>query len=163
MDALDALSKHCAALTLQKAARAITQIYNRTLKPSGLRITQLAILTSAARLDSPTVTEMARDLGMDRTSLSRGLRPLQRSGLLHISPGRDRRTRRVVLTPQGEVAIESALPSWQAAQAEIATRIGSREFEQTLQCVAALAEVLKRPGATEPSPILRGQSSGESR
>ena len=81
MDALDALSKHCAALTLQKAARAITQIYNRTLKPSGLRITQLAILTSAARLDSPTVTEMARDLGMDRTSLSRGLRPLQRSGL----------------------------------------------------------------------------------
>ena len=161
MDALDTLSIHCAALNIQKAARAINQIYNKTLKPSGLRITQLAILTSAARLDSPTLTSMASDLGMDRTSLSRGLGPLERSGLLRIVPGRDRRTRRVHLTPQGQAAIESALPSWRTAQAEIQIRVGAREFEETVARVAALTEVLSSSGATESSPVADVRSMGD--
>ncbi len=146
MDGLEALFMNCAALSIKKAARLIAQIYNRALKPSGLRITQLAILTSAARLDSPTVTRMARDLGMDRTTLSRGLRPLVREGLLCVVSGSDRRTKHVEITRQGEARIESALPAWQAAQAEIAARIGPKEFEATLTRVAALTERLTRLG-----------------
>src|SRR5215468_6052077 len=70
----------CACFNLRKTTRAITQFYNAILQPSGLLATQFTLLAILAR-DHPTpISALADALGMDRTTLSRNLKPLQRDG-----------------------------------------------------------------------------------
>lgn len=75
---------------------------------------------------------------MDRTTLTRNLKPLEREGWLQIKIGRDQRTRIVSLTTQGEAALERALPLWQKAQEEVVEVLGDQRWSAFL---AQLAEV----------------------
>ena len=80
----------CVCLNLRKMSRIITQMYDEALKPSGLRSTQLPVLVTLVSVGSMTVNDLADDLVMDRTSLSRLLRPLVARGLVKMTPGEDR-------------------------------------------------------------------------
>ena len=91
----------CACFSLRKAARAVTQLYDDALKPARVLATQLPLLATSARLERATVTKLAEAMVMDRTTLTRNLRPLERDGLLRTEPGADRRVREVSLTKKG--------------------------------------------------------------
>jgi len=64
---------------------------------------------------------------MDRTTLGRAIRPLQRDGLLTIGAGDDGRTRSLSLTPAGEVRLVAAAARWRDAQAEFETAFGASD------------------------------------
>ena len=106
----------CTCAALRRTARRATRFYDEALRPSGLRLTQYSVLANVQRADGPTVTELARLLEMDRTTLTRNLRPLAKAGLLQIVPGGDQRCRAVEITPEGEAAVARALPLWQEAE-----------------------------------------------
>lgn len=131
----------CPWFSLRKASRVATQLSNDLLQSSGLRITQLAVLVMVAVSDLPQVTELAEELVMDQTTLSRNLKPLERQGLIEISPGEDRRTRVVSLTPEGEKALAQALPLWEKAKAKLGKLFGEQRVEVLLGMVAALADI----------------------
>lgn len=105
---------HCS--TLRKASRHLTQIYDRELAPSGLRATQFSVLAMLGRAGPLAINELATRMVMDRTTMGRALRPLERDGLLAIVPGRDRRTRSLTLTEAGETRLVEARPLWLKAQ-----------------------------------------------
>lgn len=130
---------HCSAL--RKATRQATQLYDRALAPVGLRITQFALLSTLERSGPVAITALAARMHMDRTTMGRALRPLEREGLVAIGAGRDRRTRGLVLTAQGEARLAEALPLWHAAQAQFETRYGA---EETRRLDADLARVADR-------------------
>jgi len=109
----------CACRSLRRTARAVTQLYDETLRPSGLRITQFTLLVGVAMREPVLVTRLADTLSLDRTTLARDLKPLTERGLVEIAAGEDRRTRVVRLTRQGRQAIGRAYPLWQRAQARI--------------------------------------------
>jgi DNA-binding MarR family transcriptional regulator len=109
----------CACRNLRRTARAVTQLYDETLRPTGLRITQFTLLVAVAIREPVLVTRLADTLSLDRTTLARDLRPLTERGLVEIAAGEDRRTRVVRLTRQGRQAIGRAYPLWQRAQARI--------------------------------------------
>ena len=72
---------------------------------------------------------------MDRTTLTRNLRPLEREGLIKIVPGPDRLTRAVTLTSSGEKKLLAALPLWDQAQRYMAKKLGQgqwQDFKKTL-------------------------------
>ncbi len=115
----------CACLSLRKASRVVTQIYDEALQPSGLRSTQLPVLVTLALAESTTITLLAEALVMDRTSLARLLAPLQSAGFLQIVPGDDRRRREISLTIRGKETVADAIPLWERAQAYIVARLGS--------------------------------------
>jgi DNA-binding MarR family transcriptional regulator len=109
----------CACRNLRRTARAVTQLYDDALRPSGLRITQFTLLVAVALGEPVPITRLADALDLDRTTLARDLKPLTGRGLLEITAGTDRRTRLVRLTRQGREAIARAYPLWQQAQARI--------------------------------------------
>jgi len=114
----------------------VTTVYDKALKPVGLRVTQFAVLRLLQRLGPCPVTRLAAEAALERTTMGRNLDPLERRGLVRISAGEaDARERVVVLTEAGEAAIAAALPHWRAVQARIDARIEPG-------AVAALAEAM---------------------
>ncbi|MGL4882064.1 MAG: MarR family winged helix-turn-helix transcriptional regulator [Waterburya sp.] len=118
----------CACFNLRKASRVITQHFDEILKPSGLLITQFTILVAVKIAQSATINELAEGLGMDRTTLTRNLKPLEREGWLKSEPGQDQRTRVVSLTTDGDVILAKALPLWRQAQNSVEETLGQQRW-----------------------------------
>jgi DNA-binding MarR family transcriptional regulator len=128
----------CACGRLRRAARALTQLYDDEMTPSGLRVTQFSLLRTLAREGTVRISALAATTLLDRTALSRNLDPLIARGLVAVSPGRDARTREASLTRAGEAALADAEPHWKRAQSRVAKRIGRNKLD-TL--IATLAEI----------------------
>jgi DNA-binding MarR family transcriptional regulator len=128
----------CACTILRQAARVATQHFDKTLATSGLRISQLSVLTTLRYVGPKSINELAEIMVLDRTTLGRNLRPLQRDGYIAVEAGKDdRRTRKLVLTKKGEKAAIKAMDSWGDAQTSFEQAIG-------LDNAIALAKLLRQ-------------------
>ncbi|MEM7349588.1 MAG: MarR family winged helix-turn-helix transcriptional regulator [Acidobacteriota bacterium] len=133
----------CASFNLRRADRIVTQLYAEMLRPVGIKPTQFTLLT-AIRLRGPvTINGLAEGLVMDRTTLTRNLKPLEKAGLVVIHPGRDRRVREVMLTGEGRRTLERAYPLWRKAQALIADRLGEERLSHMLGDLAATVQAIR--------------------
>jgi DNA-binding MarR family transcriptional regulator len=93
--------------------------YDDHLRPAGLTSGQFSLLMSLNRPQPPAMTDVSALLAMDRTTLTANLKPLERRGLVAVTADeRDRRSRRLALTPAGREALAAAMPLWERAQAE---------------------------------------------
>jgi DNA-binding MarR family transcriptional regulator len=115
----------CICFGVRRAARAITQHYDRVMRPLGLRATQFNMLVALAHAGALGMSDLARVLGLDRTSLTRNLKPVERKGWVRVEQGEDRRRRTVAITPAGIAALRQAVPAWRKAQASAAPRLGA--------------------------------------
>ena len=122
---------NCTCFSLRKAARVVTQLFDEMMAPSGLLVTQFTILGVVAGIKESTMNQLAQYLVMDRTTLTRNLKPLEREGLIQINPGLDKRTRLISLTQKGVRSLENAIPFWEQAQASVVSQLG-QEYWETL-------------------------------
>jgi DNA-binding MarR family transcriptional regulator len=110
----------CVCFAVRKAARAVTQHYDRALRKTGLRTTQFNMLVVLTQTGPQPMASLAEFMGMDRTSLTRNLRPPERKRWIKITQSdEDRRVRMVAITPLGVTALRKAVPAWRAAQANV--------------------------------------------
>lgn len=117
----------CNCLALRQAARHVTQFYDEFLAPSGIRATQYSILARLQRNGPMTINALAAELVMDRTTLGRNIRPLQRDGLIAVGPGKsDRRSREIRLTAAGLTRLRTARRGWEMAQAKFEGAFGAK-------------------------------------
>ena len=118
----------CTCSRLRRLTRRMTALYDRELAPTGLRLTQYSLLATLRREGSSTglaVSELAAAMDMERTTLTRNLRPLVDQGLIAIqADARDTRVRRVVLTDKGVSNLGTAKPYWSVAQKYVAETLG---------------------------------------
>jgi len=131
-DKLREVARACACANLRKAARAVTQIFDVALAPSGLKCTQFTLLVTARLAGEETINGLAEWMVMDRTTLSRNLKPLVRDGLLETLPGEDNRTRLIRVSAEGERALAGAYPLWEVAQKGVVDALGKERFEALL-------------------------------
>jgi len=136
----------CTCGRLRRAARALTQLYDDLMEPSGLRVTQFSLLRTLATQESARMSDLAKTQLLDRTALSRTLDPLVDRGLVAITPGRDARTREVSLTQAGTRALRSATPHWQRAQSQVAARIGVDKLDTLIATLAEVEQLHPDPG-----------------
>ena len=127
----------CTCANLRKAARVTTQAFDAALQPTGLKSTQFTLLATLAGLGDAPLTRVADTLVMDRTTLTRNLKPLVRAGLVRIESEADQRVRRVALTEAGRQAFEAAQPHWAKAQRRILESLGTARWSGFLQDLAA--------------------------
>jgi DNA-binding MarR family transcriptional regulator len=131
----------CNCLALRQASRTITAAYDQALGGSGLRVTQFSILYKLAGLGPMTVNQIARELVMDRTTLTRNLKPLERDALIVSGPSeQDRRERVVKLSPAGKEKVKAVAPLWRKAQQEFEERFGAArasDLRDVLRAVVA--------------------------
>jgi DNA-binding MarR family transcriptional regulator len=131
----------CHCLAVRQAARHVTQFYDRFMAPFGLRSTQFSILSMLRRAGPLSINALAAELVMDRTTLGRNIRPLQRGGLVTAVVGtRDRRSRQLQLTARGRARIVQARRGWTKAQADFEAAFGTNRaavLRGLLQSVSA--------------------------
>jgi len=148
---ITAIATECACLNVRRTARAVTQLYDRTFAPIGLRATQVTLLVALERAGPVPFARLADALGMDRTTLTRNLAPLQRRGLVSLRPGPDRRVRLAALTDKGRTGLTAAIPLWEEAQRRIAGELGPGRWDairRDLHHVAELAGELPAGGTS---------------
>ena len=133
----------CACLNLRKAARAVSSLYDDTLRPTQLRATQFALLSIAKALGSVTVTQLAEAAVMDRTTLTRNLRLLEKRGLVRVVEGADRRVRNVTLTARGHDVWAKAVPLWREAQAQMTSGLGEERLRALVAHLNAAVAVAR--------------------
>jgi DNA-binding MarR family transcriptional regulator len=131
----------CTCARLRKLTRRITQHYDACLAPAGLRVTQFSLLANLVSGGPAGMTALADALDMDRTTLTRSLKPLVDARLVEIGVGRDARERQVAITSRGTAAWREARPLWRRAQEEVNRAIGPRQ-------VAALHGLVEESLAT---------------
>lgn len=131
----------CTCFMVRSLSRKISQLYDDTLAPSGLKGTQFSLLSQARtrRGQAPlTVTALAVVLNTDRTTMTRNLRTLEQAGLIALQAGSDARSRCVVVTVKGEAAFRQALGLWKQAQVQVRQMCGTDQIAALEQLVHQL-------------------------
>jgi DNA-binding MarR family transcriptional regulator len=108
--------RDCVCSVLRRASRAVTQHYEAQFRGSGLRATQFTILARLTQTEPLAISHLANALGVERTTLTRNLRPLERRNLIAISGDR---ARLVSITSTGETLALKTLPRWRQAEENV--------------------------------------------
>ncbi len=148
LQAAQQIASQCTCARIRRVTRTVTRIYDDALKETGIHSSQLTLLTVAALYgdEGTGLGDLANALGVDRTTLSRSLRPLEKEGYLRVARSPlDQRRWLVILTRAGERAIENAFPSWERAQRSVKAKVGSRELETLHSAFGQLDSVLREP------------------
>jgi len=128
----------CLCLFVQRAARTLARRFDEALRPVGLTNGQFSLMMSLNRPAPAGMGSVATLLGMDRTTLTAALKPLERRGLVKIAPDpADRRGRLLTLTEGGRALLASAVPIWEATHAEIESHL-DLEPQRLRDALAAL-------------------------
>ena len=134
-------AENCVCFNLRWVTRAVTQFYDAEMRRHGIRPTQATILLALNAKHSWSMAELSDWLGMERTTLVRNLRPLQRDGFVKtIGGGRGNRVE-VMITNKGRKQIEKLTPAWKSAQNAVVKTLGEKRWSTILSDLetAALA------------------------
>ncbi len=138
----------CLCIDLRSAAQRLTRVYDEAMAPSGISVTQFSLLHRIQTLEAPTLGRLAEATGLDRSTLGRNLRVLERQGLVRLAAGDDARTRTARLTKRGARVFAAAAPLWYQVQKQLVERIGSdgrSQLDTLLQSLTEPATDFERP------------------
>ena len=136
------VASQCLGFRAAKAARVVARQYDQALRPLGISIGQYTILMAIGAGAGQSITTLAGVLGLERTTLIRNLRVIERGGLIALSDRAARRKRAVSLTEDGKAMIVRAYPLWQSVQQQLVRALGGGNDAQT-------RDVLERVGGLE--------------
>jgi DNA-binding MarR family transcriptional regulator len=132
-----AVATECTSARLRRASRAMSRLYDEVLAPCGLRGTQFSLLVALSLTGPAPLLRVADELGLDRTTMTRNLAPLERDGLVTSVPGADRRVRLIALTEEGRKRLTKALPLWERAQRRVIESLGEGRWRELLAALQA--------------------------
>ncbi|SPF39544.1 MarR family protein [Candidatus Desulfosporosinus infrequens] len=135
------LTSPCHCLNIRRASRAVTQFYETVLEPSDLKVTQYSLLRNLELVEPVTISELAKTMRIDRTTLNRNMKPLIDVGLIAVNSGDDPRSKHVVLTEAGRISLLKAGTLWCVAQASLKEYMGEAELA-TLEVLLSKLEAL---------------------
>src|SRR6266508_944053 len=155
----------CVCSTLRMVSRAVTQLYDDVLRPSGLLVTQFSILATIARLGEANLRQLEYMLAIDQTTLTRSLNLLERDRVIERVAHPDARIKSMRLSSKGRKALDAARPLWARAQDGVLREWGTRAWADTQRRLVHLLRVavkkrLSRASRSrvQPSRARRGRS-----
>ena len=140
----------CLCAHTRRAARSLTRYFDERLKATGLRSTQVILLVHIDAAGPKTLSSLADELLMDRTTLSRNVKPLAAHGWLTMRQGRDKREIIVATTEPGRAKLQSAYPYWKVAQSRFIAAFGRKRAHALLAALKRGAEVPQRLSGNPP-------------
>ena len=131
----------CACTRMRTAARLMTRAYDEALRPAGVSAAQLAILAAVDVGEATSIAELSKRVAMDRTTLSRNLKPLEKARWIRLGAEGWKRSKTVQVTAEGRQRLARAAALWGTAQARFLKRFGKAEWARVdgdLRAIAAL-------------------------
>jgi DNA-binding MarR family transcriptional regulator len=129
----------CVCAQVRRLARKLSAVYDAKLSPENLTITQYSLLANIGRAGQLKHTVLAEKVGMERTTLTRNLRPLTRAKWVAVASGEDRRQHLLRLTAAGKQKLIRSFPLWEEAQRQFLSQFGAQS-QQKLRVLLASAE-----------------------
>jgi DNA-binding MarR family transcriptional regulator len=121
----------------------LSRLYEDALAALDLSSTQMTVLMYLGRRGPLPLSDLAASLAMDRTSLYRALRPLERRELVRVRATADRRAKEVLLTVDGERHLARAMPHWQRAQDKFVEAFGPSAWDRLRQALTRVVAVTR--------------------
>ena len=140
---LGEIARTCACQNFRKGSRSVTQFFDQSLAPTGLRSTQLVVLIAAEYFGSASIARLARELVMDRSTLTRNLKPLINMGLLRLLMAENGKHKTVEVTSEGRAALLKAMPYWERAQSFLVGRVGQQRWDRFIGDMEDVVEVTR--------------------
>ena len=135
---------YCPCAKVKKLDRILTRGQDAVLSASGLTASQFSTLRLLERVGPIVITEFAKLMAMDRSSLSRNLKIMDKAGWLTLTPyPRDIRNRLITITAKGTRLHHKAKKDWEMEQRFLLKAVGQRkllELNAMITEVAALIE-----------------------
>jgi DNA-binding MarR family transcriptional regulator len=144
---------YCASLNFRRTARAVTRMYDSAMQASGVRSTQFAILVGIAKTQPVSMGKLADVLGLDRTTMTRSLRLLQKEKMITISRRAAMRQRFLELTPAGEKALARSLPLWRKVHEQFVSTVGAEYWTKLRSELEGLARTTMTMGSLEEADL----------
>lgn len=133
----------CHCLKVRRASNAITKTYDKYLAPSGIGVSQFSVMEHISRLSPVTVSELALECQLDRTTLVRNLKTLEEKGYVSDISEKGSRKRQLVLTPLGRERLDDAEILWSQAQQYIRTSLGESDLESLTEMMSKIEDICK--------------------
>jgi DNA-binding MarR family transcriptional regulator len=136
-------------------SRAVTQLYDDSLRPSGLRVTQFSLLATIASMGQANLRQLEETLAIDQTTLTRSLDLLERAGFIERAPHPDGRIKAMRLTPSGRRVLSVARPLWAEAQERVLRELGTTSWaaaQRRLSHLWHVAVTVRRRARTRVPP-----------
>lgn len=121
-------------VSLRKASRKLTGLYDEALEPVGINVAQFSLLRNIDRHGPLSLTRLGDILELDRSTLGRNVRVLERLGLVRLADGKDQREATTSLTAEGRRTLSAGVIRWEDAQDRIYRKIGA-DGAATLQAL----------------------------
>lgn len=137
--------QNCVCFNLRWVTRMVTQFFDGELHRHGIRPTQTPILGALAGSSTRTMAELSDWLGMERTTLLRNLRPLERDGLVNVSGGGRGGKVELAITDKGRKALAKLYPAWRSAQDKVVRTLGEQRWSAILRDLEQAALKLAKP------------------
>ena len=136
--------ENCVCFNLRWVTRVVTQFFDSEMRRHGIRPTQGTILLALNAKANWSMAELSDRLGMDRTTLVRNLRPLQRDGLVEAAGGGRGGRVELSITNKGRKKIEESMPAWRCAQQTAVATLGEERWSAILSDLETVALTLKK-------------------
>lgn len=134
--------ENCVCFNLRRGARVVTQFFEAEMRRHGIRATQWTILQALKAKENWSMAELSGRLGMDRTTLLRNLRPLERDNLVEVAGGGRGSSVELSITAKGREKIRESLPAWRSAQSAAVKALGEPRWSAILSDLESAALVL---------------------
>jgi DNA-binding MarR family transcriptional regulator len=115
----------CTNLKLRQLMRRVAQVYDAEVGKTGLKGTQYSLLSYVVKLGPLRAVDLAAEMKLTPSTLSRNLQPLMTAGWIEVGPGEDARSRLIVATDAGRAKRAEAQKRWRVAQEAINGALGS--------------------------------------
>ena len=135
-------TENCVCFNLRWASRVMTKFFDAELRRHGIRPSQGTVLLSLKARESWSMAELSDWLGMERTTLVRNLRPLQRDGLVNAEGGGRGGRLELTITAKGREKIAAAMPAWRSAQRAAVKTLGEQRWSAILADLETVALAL---------------------
>jgi DNA-binding MarR family transcriptional regulator len=136
-------AENCACFNVRRLSRVLTQFYDAEARRHGLRPTQSPILRALQAKKGWGMAELSDWLGMERTTLVRNLRPLQRDGLVRAKGGGRGGHVELEITAKGRAALARLHPAWRSAQDKVVATLGAERWSTIIRDLEDVARQLK--------------------
>jgi DNA-binding MarR family transcriptional regulator len=125
----------CYCVAVRTAARKTTALYDSILEPAGVTLAQFSLLRKIERAGTVSLTKLGQLTELDRSTIGRNVKALEKLRFVRIGPATDHREAAVRLARAGEDAVRRGAPLWEEAQRRVEAMLGAAGAEQ-LQTLA---------------------------
>lgn len=131
----------CYCLMLRRAASSVTDMYDKALAEYGITLNQFSIIINLNNMSMATTTELAQQIGLERSTLVRNLKAIMAMGYIENVSGENERNNHLRVTSSGRHLLKLTIPVWQSVQDKISESLGSKNAALLMDILYKLQEM----------------------